>query len=56
MRKFLTVRRLMRFNPILDMSEIAKGAHSFDLAESKPAISEHAQEHASPFRAAVLDI
>ena len=38
------------------MSEIAKGAHSFALAESKPAISEHAQEHAQPFRAAVLDI
>ena len=40
----------------IDMSEIAKGAHSFALAESKPAISEHAQEHAPPFRAAVLDI
>ncbi|MBS3097783.1 hypothetical protein J4209_03215 [Candidatus Woesearchaeota archaeon] len=37
------------------MSEIANGAHPFALAESKPAISEHAQEHAPPFRAAVLD-
>ncbi|MBS3097555.1 hypothetical protein J4209_02045 [Candidatus Woesearchaeota archaeon] len=49
------------------MSEIAKGARSFALAESKPAmlrskasgtaiaVSEHAQEHAPPFRAVVLD-
>jgi len=35
----------------IDMSEIAGGAHSFALAKSKPAISEHAQEHAK----AVLD-
>src|SRR3989338_7541862 len=38
----------------LDMSEIATRA-LFASVQSKRAISEHAQEHAPPFRAAVLD-
>jgi len=32
------------------MSEIASGARSDALAQSKPAISEHAQEHAPGFQ------
>jgi len=36
----------------LDMSEITQGV----LTQSKQAISEHAQEHAPHFSAAVLDI
>jgi len=40
---------------IVDMSEITKGTRSFASAKSKPAISEHAQEHASGFSPAVLD-
>jgi len=37
------------------MSEIANGANYSALANSKPAISEHAQEHAPGFSPAVLD-
>ncbi len=40
---------------ILDMSEIAFGANSSASAKGKPAISEHAQEHAPGFSPAVLD-
>ncbi len=39
-----------------DMSEIAFGARSVASAKSKPAISEHAQEHAQGFSPVVLDI
>jgi len=39
-----------------DMSEIAKRRKLCTSVQSEPAISEHAQEHAPPFRAAVLDI
>jgi len=38
----------------VDMSEIAT-RKPLDLSWGKRAISEHAQEHAPPFRAAVLD-
>ena len=37
------------------MSEIAKRRKLCTSVQSEPAISEHAQEHAPPFRAAVLD-
>ncbi|HZX44183.1 MAG TPA: hypothetical protein VFF28_00720 [Candidatus Nanoarchaeia archaeon] len=37
------------------MSEIALGARSDVLTQCKPAISEHAQEHAPSFSSAVLD-
>ena len=39
----------------IDMSEIAKRRNLCTSVQSEPAISEHAQEHAPPFRAAVLD-
>ena len=39
----------------IDMSEIAKRRKLCTSVQSEPAISEHAQEHAPPFRAAVLD-
>ena len=37
------------------MSEIDNGVHSGTLVQRKPAISEHAQEHAPSFRMRVLD-
>ena len=42
-------------NFFIDMSEIAKRRKLCTSVQSEPAISEHAQEHAPPFRAAVLD-
>ncbi|MBI2208787.1 carbamoyl phosphate synthase small subunit [Candidatus Woesearchaeota archaeon] len=44
-------KKLNQNNSIIEMSEIAKGAISCASAQSKPAISEHAQKHATHFSA-----
>jgi|TARA_B100001971_G_C17774141_1_gene326429 5S rRNA maturation endonuclease (ribonuclease M5) len=57
-KEIITLNKMALFmviEEIVDMSEIAKGTHPGASVQKKPAISGHAQEHAQPFKAAVLD-
>ena len=47
--------RFLNFENFIETSETAN-RNPFALAQGKRAVSECAQEHATPFRAAVLDI